>query len=390
MASEYLLAQIFAFVLGAIVGSFLNVCIYRLPRDLSVNKPRRSFCPSCKKEIPWYQNIPLVSWIVLRGRCANCGTRIPFRYFLVELLTALLFLAVWNSFPWQVAIAYWIFVALLIVATFVDFEHFIIPDEITLGGIAAGLIASLAVPELMATNSRLTAIGLSALSAALGYGILWLVLEGGKMVFGKKNIRLAEPTAFSWTRTGDDADFVVGEERGLWSDYFAREKDLLLLHCNDATIDGRALGNVTLQCHYDRVTIGDETLLLDKIDRITGTVRELQIPARSDGPRRSEISRRDRRVSRLARRSIFDFRRIAARIACWPNDSGNRQTRLVGEAALWALSRRRRVDLDVFRRRAYRQIFFDAQPLTSRVSSPELDRADDVHGRSGKASPRQT
>ena len=130
-----------------------------------------------------------------------------------------------------------------------------------IGGIAAGLIASLAVPELMATNSRLTAIGLSALSAALGYGMLWLVLEGGKMAFGKKNIRLEEPTSFSWTRTGDDADFVVGEERGLWSDYFAREKDLLLLHCNEATIDGRALGNVTLQFHYDRVAVGEETFV---------------------------------------------------------------------------------------------------------------------------------
>jgi leader peptidase (prepilin peptidase)/N-methyltransferase len=283
VGSERLLAQIFALVLGAVVGSFLNVCIHRLPRDLSVNKPRRSFCPSCKKEIPWYRNIPLVSWMVLRGRCANCGTRIPFRYFLVELLTALLFLTVWNSFPWQLAIPYWIFVALLIVATFVDFEHFIIPDEITLGGVAAGLIASFVVPELMATNSRVTAIGLSALAATLGYGILWLVLEGGKIVFGKKNIRLTQPTEFSWTRTGDDAEFVVGEERGLWSEYFSREKDLLLLHCDDATIDGRALGQATLQCHYDRVAVGDETLLLDKIDRISGVVRELQIPREAMG-----------------------------------------------------------------------------------------------------------
>jgi leader peptidase (prepilin peptidase)/N-methyltransferase len=221
--------------------------------------------------------------MVLRGRCANCGARIPFRYFLVELLTALFFLAVWNSFPWQLAIPYWIFVALLIVATFVDFEHFIIPDEITLGGVAAGLIASLIVPQLMATDHRLSALGLSAFAAALGYGILWLVLEGGKMVFGKKNIRLAEPTAFSWTRSGDDADFVVGKERGLWSEYFAREKDVLLLHCTDAAVDGRALGSVTLRCHYDRVTVGDETLLLDKTDRITGTVRELQIPREAMG-----------------------------------------------------------------------------------------------------------
>src|SRR5205085_3230495 len=88
-----------AFVLGAASGSSLNVGIYRLPRDLSVNRPRRSFCPTCKSPIPWHQTIPLVSWLFLRGRCAKCGARIAFRYFGVELLTALLFLAVWESFP---------------------------------------------------------------------------------------------------------------------------------------------------------------------------------------------------------------------------------------------------------------------------------------------------
>ncbi len=281
--SDRLVFEIFAFVLGAVVGSFLNVCVYRLPRDLSVNQPRRSFCPSCKKEIPWYQNVPLVSWIVLRGRCANCGGKIAFRYFAVELVTAVLFLAVWRSFPWPIAIAYWIFVSLLIVATFVDFEHFIIPDEITLGGIAAGLIASFILPALMSTDRRLLAVAISAGSAALGYAILWLVLEGGKIAFGKKRIRFEQPTVFTWARSGDDADFVVGEERSLWSDHFAREKDLLLLHCDEAVIDDRMLGNVTLQCHYDRVTVAGETLPLDKIDRISGIVRELQIPREAMG-----------------------------------------------------------------------------------------------------------
>lgn len=283
MASEGLLFQILAFVLGAVAGSFLNVCIYRLPRDLSVNRPRRSFCPSCKKEISWYQNVPLISWIVLRGRCANCGARIAFRYFLVELITALLFLAVWMHFPWPIALAYWVFVALIIVATFVDFEHFIIPDEVTLGGVAAGLIVSLVLPALMSTDRRLIALALAAASAALGYAILWLVLEGGKIVFGKKKIRLSQPTAFSWTRKGDDADLVVGEEQSLWSDHFAREKDLLLLHCDEAVIDGRSLGKVTLACHYDRVAVETETLALDEIDRISGVVRELQIPREAMG-----------------------------------------------------------------------------------------------------------
>jgi leader peptidase (prepilin peptidase)/N-methyltransferase len=272
-----------AFVLGAVVGSFLNVCIYRLPLDLSVNEPRRSFCPSCKKPIPWQQNLPLISWLYLRGRCANCGSRIAFRYFAVELLTALLFLAIWLNFPWDIAIAYWIFVSLLIVATFVDFEHFIIPDQITLGGTAVGILASFILPALMGTDRRIVSVITSLASAVLGYGLLWLVLEGGKLAFGKKKIRLDQPTPFTWTRKDDDADFVVGEERGLWSDYFAREKDLLLLQCNEAVIDGRLFANPTLRFHYDLLAIAEEKFDLNKIDQISGVVRELQIPREAMG-----------------------------------------------------------------------------------------------------------
>src|SRR3977135_3098981 len=234
-----------AVALGAVVGSFLNVCIYRLPLDMSVNQPRRSFCPSCKTQLTWYQNVPLLSWLFLRGRCANCGAKIAFRYFAVELLTALLFLAVWQLFPWQIAIAYWVFVSLVIAATFIDFEHFIIPDQITIGGAIAGIAASVLVPQLMGTDSRVAALIRSALAAALGYIILWIVLEAGKLAFGKKRIRLDAPTPFSWTRHEDDADFVVGEERSLWSDHFARESDRLLLYCHEAKIDSRSYGEAT-------------------------------------------------------------------------------------------------------------------------------------------------
>src|SRR5216117_4603652 len=215
----------FAFALGAAVGSFLNVCIYRWPVDLSINRPRRSFCPQCKHPIPWHHNLPLISWLALGGRCANCSARISFRYFAVELLTALLFLAMWQRFPWQMAIAYWIFVSLLIVGTFIDFEHFIIPDRVTIGGIIVGFVASVSVPELMDTDSRIAAGIRSVLAGVLGYLILLIVLEAGKVAFGKKRIRFDAPTPFTWKREGDDADFVVGSEQSLWSDHFAREKD---------------------------------------------------------------------------------------------------------------------------------------------------------------------
>jgi leader peptidase (prepilin peptidase) / N-methyltransferase len=282
-AAYELIFRCFAFVLGAAVGSFLNVCIYRLPLDLSVNEPRRSFCPSCKKPILWHQNIPVLSWLFLRGKCANCGSKIAFRYPAVELLTALLFLAVWLAFPWQIAVAYWLFLALLIVATFIDFEHFIIPDEVTIGGAMAGVLTSLAVPALMEQTSRLVAGAYSLGAAALGYALLWLVLEAGKKAFGKKRIRLDAPVPFSWVRKDDDADFVFGEEHGLWSDYFARDSDLMMLHCNEAQVDARRFEQVTLQLHYNRLTIAQESFPLDAVDHISGIVRELQIPREAMG-----------------------------------------------------------------------------------------------------------
>ena len=283
ISSYYTLFAVSAFVLGAAIGSFLNVGIYRLPRDISIKEPRRSFCPVCKTQIPWQQNIPLVSWLVLRGRCANCGARIAFRYFGVELLSALLFLAIWEFFPWKVAIAYWVFVSILLIATFVDLEHFIIPDQITIGGTIAGVVASFIVPELMNTDSRVAALVRAALAAALGYVILWIVLEGGKIAFGKKRVRLDGPTPFAWTRHGDDADFVVGEERSLWSDYFAREKDRLLLHCDEAKIDNRSFANELLEFHYNRVRVGTEEFVLDAIDQISGIAHELEIPREAMG-----------------------------------------------------------------------------------------------------------
>ena len=143
------------FVLGCIVGSFLNVCIYRLPLGLSIVTPK-SHCPHCQYAIPWYLNIPLVTWVALRARCKNCGAPISPRYFVVELLTGIAFLGCWLVFGEKsavLALVYAIFIAGLIAATFIDFEHFIIPDEITLGGIVAGLAASFFLPSLQGENT---------------------------------------------------------------------------------------------------------------------------------------------------------------------------------------------------------------------------------------------
>ncbi len=132
--------KVFIFILGSIVGSFLNVCIYRMPKEESVIKPR-SHCPKCKKPIPWYDNIPFISYIILRGKCRFCKQRIPFRYFLVELITASAFLGLYIYYGLGFNfIFYTLLTCLLIIATFVDIAHRIIPDEITLGGIVVGFL----------------------------------------------------------------------------------------------------------------------------------------------------------------------------------------------------------------------------------------------------------
>ena len=201
----------------------------------------------------------------------------------MELVTALLFLAIWERFPWQVAIAYWIFVSFLIIGTFIDFEHFIIPDRITIGGTIAGVACSVVVPALMQTNSRVAAGVRAALAAALGYVILWIVLEAGKIAFGRKRIEFDAPTTFTWTKRDDDADFVVGTEESLWSEYFAREKDRLLLQCDEVRIDDREYGNVTLDFRYDRVNADGHVLMLDDVTHISGVTRELVIPREAMG-----------------------------------------------------------------------------------------------------------
>ncbi len=281
-----LLFAAFAFILGAAIGSFLNVCIYRMPRDLSVNEPKRSFCPSCKYQIPWHHNLPLFSWLILGGKCGNCGGRISVRYFSVELLTGLLFLAIWHH-VWplhpELALPYFILVSLFVVATFIDLEFFIIPDEITWGGAVAGILLSLAMPAMMGVSSRLEA-GLWALAgAATGYFLLWGVVELGKKAFGKKRIVFEKTTPFNWTRKGQDADFIVGEETQLWSEFFSRDSDRLLMQTTGAQIDGESFENALLEFHFDRLEIAGKKWELIKLESIAGAVTEITIPREAMG-----------------------------------------------------------------------------------------------------------
>ena len=169
---------------GLLIGSFLNVCIYRLPRDLSVVAPR-SFCPECDKPIAWFDNVPVLSYLLLRGRCRKCKERIPLRYPIVELLTAVFFFcAVWMLGPTIAALKFCVFAAILVTLVFSDLEERILPDEFTLGGTAAGVIFAAFVPFtygimrmllLRVDNPRLVSMAESLFAALFCGGTLWLV-----------------------------------------------------------------------------------------------------------------------------------------------------------------------------------------------------------------------
>ncbi|MBR6022565.1 MAG: prepilin peptidase [Kiritimatiellae bacterium] len=179
---------------GLCIGSFLNVCAWRIPRGESVAWPG-SHCPKCGHALGLWDNIPVASWVGLRGKCRYCREPISWRYPVGELLTAGVWLGVWWTHGWT-----WETAALLAVASgllagaMIDCEHYILPDRITLGGIAAGLALSWALPGLQgaAAGARWTGLGLSAASAALGAGILWLVGLAGKAAFKRDAMGLGD------------------------------------------------------------------------------------------------------------------------------------------------------------------------------------------------------
>jgi leader peptidase (prepilin peptidase)/N-methyltransferase len=171
---------LFAFAFGAAVGSFLNVCIYRLPAGESVVTPR-SRCPACHTPIRAIDNLPIVSYLLLRGQCRDCGGRISARYPLVEALTGLTAVAVvwrWDvTVPGVVAFA---FLAALIVVTFIDLDHQIIPDAISLPGIAIGLGVSFLLDPPGPRNA--------AIGALLGGGVLWVVAASYEWLTGREGM----------------------------------------------------------------------------------------------------------------------------------------------------------------------------------------------------------
>ncbi|MCG2712842.1 MAG: A24 family peptidase [Candidatus Omnitrophica bacterium] len=252
------------FIFGLLIGSFLNVCIYRMPRsgkvekedflkisgaqeqadkiwqdlivsgyidedgfverkfkklrnkekeegfilegkdmrskkqifdiidhscELSIDEPKRSFCPNCRKQVLWYDNIPLISYLMLTGRCRFCHKPIVFRYFFVEFLTAALLVILYGKFGLTAHFfVYSLLSCALVAATFIDFDFQIIPDEITLGGLAAGIVSSIIFPQLHNTPLRMQALIYSILGMLAGGGSIYLIGRFGEIIFKKESM----------------------------------------------------------------------------------------------------------------------------------------------------------------------------------------------------------
>ena len=207
MDGLFVILGVFSFALGACVASFLNVVIWRVPRGESIVSPP-SHCPKCNAAIKWYQNIPILSWLALRGKCANCKAPISPRYILIELLGGCLFLAAFSQynpvypFFWSPMIVLllkaWAWIALMIVGSMIDFDHKLLPDFVTVGGMALGLAVSLVISTLTGFSQGVWVLKTfapflwSLFGLVFGFGLLWLIRFLGSKAFKREAMGLGD------------------------------------------------------------------------------------------------------------------------------------------------------------------------------------------------------
>jgi leader peptidase (prepilin peptidase)/N-methyltransferase len=269
------------FIFGSMVGSFLNVCIHRMPRGESVISPP-SHCPTCGYHIPWFLNIPLLTWLFLRGRCANCRSPIAFRYFLVELITALACAAAWlhaGRHSTALALIYCLFLAGLIVAAFIDLEHLIIPDEITIGGVVTGLLFSLAVPALHDAVTRWYSLLQGALGAALGATVVYLVVRVGKLIFGQKHYSLDPDTLVIFDETG----LKLPDQEIPYEDIFYRKTDTIVLQAKSVQCGDRHYEDVPVRLDPSQLLIGTEAFDPATVPRLEVVTDAITVPREAMG-----------------------------------------------------------------------------------------------------------
>jgi leader peptidase (prepilin peptidase) / N-methyltransferase len=301
---------VFSFLIGSVFGSFFGCCIYRVPRDISLLKPAFSFCPACQKSIAWHDNIPVLSWLWLRGRCRACGEWISLHYPLVEAITGIFFAIACWKFGFPLMIPIWVLGSLLILTSFIDIEFFLIPDALSKPGIVCGIVASLLFPQLHDISSRLVAGGLSIAGALIGGGLLFMISELGKLAFGRYKVILPTPTRFSFQAactandserqrttandnereetaandSGVDARIMIDDEPFRWDDHFFRKNDRIRIRAEEVTINGKDFHGIDLTFYHDRLeTTAGGTISLTDLQSVVGRTAYAEFPREAMG-----------------------------------------------------------------------------------------------------------
>jgi leader peptidase (prepilin peptidase)/N-methyltransferase len=240
-----------------------------------------------------------VTWLYLGGKCKNCGAPISGRYFLVEFMTGLIFLACWNVFGRQsaiLALIYCLFLAGLIVATFIDFEHFIIPDEITIGGMGVGLVISILFPVLHdnggwlserlnewfgmnVANTRLLSGVESLLGMALGAGLIYAIVRLGKLLFGRQRIEIPESVNIVFSETG----VYLGDEEIPYEELFYRRTDVITLQARTVELADRCYRDVQVRLTPQKLWIGEDEFDPEQVPHMEAASSEVVLPREAMG-----------------------------------------------------------------------------------------------------------
>lgn len=282
-------------IIGLCVGSFLNVAIHRLPRGLSVNDPKRSFCPHCKTSLPAWQNLPIITWVIQRGRCRSCQAPIAVRYLLVEALTGALYLAAWMTLPMLSAILAIVLFTILVTVTFIDAEHQLIPTSWTTAGSVIALGGGFFVPKLLdlpgqefdwIKESGWIGIKASAIGWATGFGSLLLVVLLGKAIFGRFKMDFKEAALWKLQEGHGDSEqlhFVIDGEAHSWDDLFYRASDQLLVEGHGFKVDGKRQPAKEIRIRCDDLEIDGRTWKIGELKSLEGKATKVVIPREAMG-----------------------------------------------------------------------------------------------------------
>jgi leader peptidase (prepilin peptidase)/N-methyltransferase len=308
----FLIITAFIFAVGACVGSFLNVVIWRLPRNESLSFPP-SHCPKCNHQIGAWENIPLLSYLILRGRCHVCKESISLRYPTIELLVSLLFGAVWwrvwsLGLPLGTGILYFYLAASLVAVILIDWEHMIIPNKITYTGMGLALVVAAIRPGAWASNAdegmfgmmvweglqqhfpslvgRMRLLSLSFVFSGLlvGGGFLLLVLEMGKRLYGNLTVKVDEPVEFTMTKRQFS---IAGHWDATWEETLSRRSDGFQADVTEVTECQLAEGATgpapaatagTLTVTAQTASLEGQSLPLADISCFKGRIKRWRIP----------------------------------------------------------------------------------------------------------------